>query len=161
MMKSWSKAALRDELLQILKHQIVVAERAHQGSVEGATHEEAKPENDKDTRALEQSYLARGQAQRLIELKAAVTLVQNLPIANQSADACCAVGSIVEVDADERRHTYWIASAAGGTLLAKGAIQVLTPQSPLGRALIGCRVNDDCEVQMGGVLRTFSIVSVH
>jgi len=37
--------------------------------VEGATHEENKPENDKDTRALEQSYLARGQAQRVVELQ--------------------------------------------------------------------------------------------
>ena len=37
-------------------------QRAHRATVEGATHEEAKPENDKDTRALEQSYLARGQS---------------------------------------------------------------------------------------------------
>jgi transcription elongation GreA/GreB family factor len=128
--------------------------------VEGATHEEAKPENDKDTRALEQSYLARGQAQRLIELRAAVALIQNLPVAIQTAAGCCALGSIVEVEADGRRQTYWIVSAAGGTLLADGSIQVLTPQSPLGRALLGCAVGDDCEVPMGGRLRAFSIVNL-
>ncbi|HWZ89090.1 MAG TPA: hypothetical protein VNW92_09580, partial [Polyangiaceae bacterium] len=38
---------------------------AQRAVVVGATHEENRPENDKDTRALEQSYLARGQAQRV------------------------------------------------------------------------------------------------
>lgn len=159
-MRSWSKSALRDELLHKVKTQLALAERAHQDSVEGATHEEAKPENDKDTRALEQSYLARGQAQRLVELQAAVTLVQNVPITGQSADARCALGSIVEIDADGKRQTYFIAPAAGGTLLAEGSIQVLTPQSPLGRALLGCTVGDDCEVQMGGRLRALSIIGL-
>ena len=59
-MNSWTKTQLRDELLAVLAAQLAVADRAHQASLEGATHEEAKPENNKDTRALEQSYLARG-----------------------------------------------------------------------------------------------------
>jgi transcription elongation GreA/GreB family factor len=159
-MKSWSKSALRDELLRILKDQLTVAERAHQGSVEAATHEEAKPEKDKDTRALEQSYLARGQAQRLVELRAALTLIQNFPTGKQPSDGCCGLGSLAAVEVDGRRQTYWIAPAAGGTLLADGAIQVVTPQSPLGRALVGCAVGDDCEVRMSGSLRELSIIEL-
>jgi len=65
-----SKQALRDELARVLAADLDVRERAHRAAREGATHEEAKPENDKDTRALEQSYLARGEALRIEELRA-------------------------------------------------------------------------------------------
>jgi transcription elongation GreA/GreB family factor len=159
-MKPWSKIELRDELLESLREQLTVAERAHNSSIEGATHEEARPENEKDTRALEQSYLARGQAQRLVELKEAVALVQAMPMGAQSGDMRCSLGSIVEADDDGKRQIYWIVSAGGGMKLATGAIQVLTPQSPLGRALIGCRVDDDCEVSIGGRVRVLSIAAV-
>ena len=62
------KPALKAELLALLGAHLETLERAHRAACEGATHEEAKPENDKDTRALEQSYLARGQAARIDEL---------------------------------------------------------------------------------------------
>ena len=44
---------------------LATLEKAQHATQAAATHEEAKPENDKDTRALEQSYLARGQALEL------------------------------------------------------------------------------------------------
>jgi transcription elongation GreA/GreB family factor len=159
-MNPWSKLELRDELLDSLRDQLAVAERAHNASLEGATHEEARPENEKDTRALEQSYLARGQAQRLVELKEAIALVQAMPTGAQKRDMGCSLGSIVEVDDDGRHQVYWIASAGGGLQLAEGAIQVLTPQSPLGRALIGCHIDDDCEISQAGRLRVLSIVAI-
>jgi len=159
-MSPWSKIELRDELLNLLKDQLAVAERAHNASLEGATHEEARPENEKDTRALEQSYLARGQALRLVELKEAIALVQTMPTGTPMGNIRCSLGSIVEVDDDGRTQLYWIASAGGGTQLAQGSIQVLTPQSPLGRALIGCNVGDDCEVKIAGRLRVLSIVTL-
>ena len=159
-MNRWSKVELRDELLNLLRDQLAVAERAHNASLEGATHEEARPENEKDTRALEQSYLARGQAQRLVELKEAVALVQAMPTGAQTGDVRCSLGSVVEIDDDGKRQLYWIASTGGGAQLAKGSIQVLTPQSPLGRALIGCHVDDDCEINLGGRLRVLSIVAI-
>jgi hypothetical protein len=59
-----TKAQLKAELVTILEGTLAGLERAHADARAGATHEEAKPENDKDTRALEQSYLARGQAIR-------------------------------------------------------------------------------------------------
>jgi len=47
-----SKQALRDELASLLSADLDVLERAQKATREAATHEEAKPENDKDTRAL-------------------------------------------------------------------------------------------------------------
>lgn len=160
-MNRWTKTQLRDELLAVLGAQLAVAERAHQASLEGATHEESKPENDKDTRALEQSYLARGQAQRLLELKEAIATIQLIPTGAQKPGSPCSIGSIVQVDDDGQKQSYWIASMGGGTRLAQGSIQVVTPKSPLGRALVGCSLDDDCEVQIAGSTRTLSIVAVY
>ena len=50
----------------------------HAAATEGATHSEARPENDKDTRGLELSYLARGQAQRVAELQIVLGAVSEM-----------------------------------------------------------------------------------
>jgi hypothetical protein len=70
--KGPSKADLIAGLKLRLEEELAMATLAHKTTKDAATHEEAKPENDKDTRALEQSYLARGQAQRVLDLQAAV-----------------------------------------------------------------------------------------
>ena len=160
-MTRWDKAALRDELLLALRAQLESAQRAHSASVEGATHEEAKPENEKDTRALEQSYLARGQAQRLMELREGVSLVQTTPVGNLGSHARCSLGAVVELEFDSEVETYWLAPAGGGTRLAQGSIQVITPKSPLGRALIGANVGDCCEAQIGGIIRELELVGFY
>src|SRR5690606_38783357 len=74
--KSHVLAALRARL----ERDLAVATEAQRQTQRGATHEESKPENDKDTRALESSYLARGQAQRVIELAQELTLASALEL---------------------------------------------------------------------------------
>ena len=138
-----------------------ILERAHQAAREGATHEEAKPENDKDTRALEQSYLARGQSMRIEQLRTDVAAVRAMPLRSFPTDGPVALGAVVQVQTDdERRALYFLAPQGGGTLLADGTVQVVTPMSPLGRALMGKRVGDSCEVQTGGKQRELEILSI-
>jgi transcription elongation GreA/GreB family factor len=153
------KAALRAELLQALNGALETARAAHAAAVAGAIDDEARPENDKDTRGLEQSYLARGQAQRVAELEAAVSEVGALaPRAFGERDRV-AVGAVVTVEEEGREHRFFVAPHGGGTMLAGGA-QVVTPGSPLGRALLGRRVEDEVEVRLPGKLRSFVIVSL-
>ena len=59
--------ALRAQIAADLDALIASQKRAH----EGATHEEARPESDKDTRATEASYVARGLAERVSSLEGA------------------------------------------------------------------------------------------
>src|SRR5690349_9838205 len=134
------KLALREELVTALSNDLATLERAQQASIEGATHEEAKPENDKDTRALEQSYLARGQASRVEELRTAVLEVQRMTVRAFADDEPIAIGALVtieEVEREDERKTLWIAPQGGGTRLGQGVVQVVTPRSPLGAALLG------------------------
>src|SRR3984957_21184854 len=75
-----SKPTLKAELLALLTADLETLERAHRATREGATHEEAKPENDKDTRALAQSYLARGEALRIEELRGGLADVTSMAL---------------------------------------------------------------------------------
>ncbi len=155
-----TKRELRDELLRALSQTLADLEKAHEATVEGATHAEAKPENDKDTRALEQTYLARGQAQRVVEVRTEVAEVQAMPLRAFAAGARVALGALVEVTEGEVARLYFIAPGGGGTRLASGRVDVVTPKSPLGRALIGKEIGDVMEVKLGDRLRELEITEL-
>ena len=121
-MSSRRKQALRDELLAALAASLATARDAHAAAVEGATHGEARAENDKDTRGLEQSYLARGQAQRV--------------------------------------EQHFLVAPQGGGITLSGGVQVVTPRSPLGRALLKARAGDTVEVQRPGGVRELALRTV-
>ena len=150
------KPALKAELIAQLEESLASARAAHASAIEGSTHEEARAENDKDTRGLEQSYLARGQAQRVAELEAAVGDVTALALRTFTASSVVALSALVTTDDDRQ---FFIAPAGGGCVLA-GGVQVVTPSSPLGRALLGKRIDDEVELQLPGKLRTFAIVDL-
>jgi transcription elongation GreA/GreB family factor len=150
---------LRAQLLLHLEAALETARSAHAAAIEGATHPEAKAENDKDTRGLEQSYIARGQAQRVAELEAAVSDTKALKLRRFSDEDAVAMSAlvVVEEDGDERR--YWIAPHGGGTTL-DGDVQVVTPVSPLGRALLGKHAGDEVELPLAGKRRAFEILLI-
>jgi transcription elongation GreA/GreB family factor len=154
------KRALRDELLRILEEDLRAAHAAHRATTEGATHAEAKPENDKDTRALEQTYLARGQAMRVEELTTGVAEVQGMPVRAITADGPVSLGALVHVCEGDDRRLYFIAPHGGGAKLEGGAVHVVTPKSPLGRGLIGKRTGEMCEVVVAGKRRELEIEAI-
>jgi len=158
-MPTFDKAALRTELVAQLAEAFASAQRAHAAAVEGATHTEARAENPKDTRGLEQSYLARGQAQRVAELEAGLAAVTALVPRDFASGDPVAVGALVTVDDDGEPKRLFIAPHGGGSVLA-GGVQVVTPSSPLGRALLGKRVDDEAELRLPGGQRTLVVVAV-
>jgi transcription elongation GreA/GreB family factor len=129
----------------VLLHAVDTARAAHTSAVAGATHSEAAAENAKDTRGLEQSYLARGQASRVAELEAAANDVASMQLRAFGAGDPVASSALVALDDDAgERRRYFIALHGGGTTLA-GGVQVITPLSPLARALLGKRAGDAVE----------------
>jgi transcription elongation GreA/GreB family factor len=153
------KQALRDELLAALAASLATARAAHAAAVEGATHSEARAENAKDTRGLEQSYLARGQAQRVEELAAALAAVEAMVWRRFGGDDPIDLGALVTADEDGAEQRFLIAPQGGGIALS-GGVQVVTPRSPLGRALVGAHAGDDVVVQGPGTNRELGIVAV-
>jgi transcription elongation GreA/GreB family factor len=154
------KDALRDELAGLIAQDLATRERALRAAREGATHEEAKPENDKDTRALEQSYLARGEAMRVEELRQALADVQAMPVRAFGEGDPAGLGALVTAEEDGDPRVLWLAPHGGGSKLAGGTVQVVTPKSPLGRAVLGKRSGEETTVELGGKSREMAIVRV-
>jgi transcription elongation GreA/GreB family factor len=152
--------ALKAELERVLAADLARREAAHHAAMAAATHEEAKPENDKDTRALEQSYLARGEARRVEELRQGLEEVRAMQLRTWREGDPAALGALVTVDEDDRTLVLWLAPHGGGIRLDEERVQVVTPQSPLGRAVLGKRAGDDCEVRLAGKTRTLSVRTV-
>ncbi|HEY5926650.1 MAG TPA: GreA/GreB family elongation factor [Kofleriaceae bacterium] len=151
-----TKEALRDELVAQLAAALEAARAAHAAAIEGATHPEAKAENAKDTRGLEQSYIARGQAQRVAELEVAVAELSKLALRALDTGA---IGAVITVDEDRATRRYFLVPHGGGNVLA-GDVHVITPASPRGLALLGKRAGDVAELVVAGKTRELEITSV-
>ena len=152
------KTALKAELLEVLNASLMTARAAHKSAVEGATHGEARQENDKDTRGLEQSYVARGQALRIAALEAELAEVRAMPL--KATTEVITPGALVTAEEDGSSRTYFVAPHGGGSQLEGGTVQVVTPRSPLGQGVVGKRVGDECEVMLQGKKRTLEITAV-
>ncbi len=143
------KQAILKLLREHVSADLATMNAAQRTVVEGATHEENKPENDKDTRALEQSYLARGQAQRVVELQGELNQLKALELRAFTAEMAIALGALIAVDDGEAVVHYFIAPAGGGVRVSVSGVEVrvVTPQSPIARALLGKREGDDLELR--------------
>lgn len=159
---SIDKARVLDALRRHIEQDLAVATEAQRRTQSGATHEESKPENDKDTRAIESSYLARGQAQRVVELTNELNVAIALELRIFGEESPIAVSALVGLDDGERTSFYFLSPAGGGLTLevAGVAVRVLTPQAPLGRALVGQTLGSDVEVKTPQGLRQYSVASL-
>ncbi len=144
------KRALVAALLSKLESELFNMRRAAKDAREAATHEEAKPENDKDTRALEASYLAGAQAARVRELEVAIKAVAAMPLLDFGEGAVIQASAVVTLeDEDGKATVFFVAPFGGGTSVSAEGVEahVLSPQSPRGRALLGRSVGDVIEAQ--------------
>jgi transcription elongation GreA/GreB family factor len=156
------KSEILSELRARVAHDLETMITAQRLAAEGATHEESRPENDKDTRALEASYLARGQAQRAAELGRSLQLLNALELRAFPRGSLIGLGALVTLD-DGNTHThYFLAPAGGGLRLSLGSVEVrvVSPESPIGRALLGKCEDDDCDIRTPQGVAQYSICAV-
>lgn len=139
-----NKTQLRDQILAQLRAEHELQVRAAQVSRDEAVNEESRPENKYDMHSQEAAYLAEGQARLAAEIAANIELYASLPLPSFSDTSTVAVGAVVEVETGKNPAIYFLGPRAGGLELTLNgrSILVLTPQSPLGRELIGKRIGD-------------------
>jgi hypothetical protein len=150
-----SLLARMDELAQ---HTTELAESTRKD----ATHAEAKPENDKDTRALEQSYLARGQAMRVEELREQCEQLRFLPLPRYGDDDPIGAGALISLESEQGTRCVFLAPHGGGIELTLDgcALQVITPQSALGALVLGRCLGDEVQLRVRGAIREYVISEV-
>lgn len=143
-----NKTLVRDQILARLNDELALQTRAARLSREEAISEESKPENQYDMHSQEAAYLAEGQARLAAEIATSVEIYTSLAVPPFPADAPVAVGAIVTVETGGKRAWYFVGPRGGGmeVQIDGQTILVVTPQSPLGRELLGKRVGDPVKI---------------
>lgn len=142
---------------------LVAATESQRAIHEGATHEESRPENDKDTRAVEASYLARGLAQRVVELTNDAAMLARLSPRPFPPGAAIAAGALVSLEDEDGRQSWYLLAPAGGgrkISLAGRDVMIVTPRSPLGEALLGRCAGEEVEVRSPRGLKEACVLAV-
>lgn len=108
---------------------------------EAATDPGSKAESKYDTRSLEESYLATGQARQVKELGETLRTFENLKLREFSETEPIDAGALVELRRVGSKATVYflLAPASGGLeiVFQKNEITLLSPESPLYSKLLG------------------------
>lgn len=157
-----NKQELITAFIQQLERDLEAMKIAARAAHEAATHEESKPENEYDTRGLEASYLAGAQAKRAAEMEEALSLFKTAPFKSFGKGDVIQSTALVEVDMESKKNYLLLMPKGGGLkLTVQGrAIQIVTPASSLGEALLGLREGDVAEFEVGKELREAEVLSI-
>lgn len=144
------KTTLTEALLSAMEKDLYRLRAANEEASAGATHAEARAETQWDTCGLEASYLARGHAQQFKALAADVHELRGFtPLSFK--DAPVNVGALVEVEQGGENMLFYLLSCGGGVeLMVEGReVTVITPESPVGSALMGKRDGETYSIRAG------------
>jgi transcription elongation GreA/GreB family factor len=157
----------KPQLLQLIVERLTTdldtAQRAAQSAYETATHKENIAENKYDTLGLEASYLATGQARRMLEIRQALALYQQLEMRPYQVERGIAVGDLVMLeDLDGKRQRLFLGPEAAGLKLQLDGqpITVITPRSPLGQGLLGKRQGEALHLSVAGVRQEHEVSDI-
>lgn len=136
------------KLIELTRQNLQSAYDSAQSTYDIATNEESKPENKYDTRGLEASYLAGAQAERVADIKSTLTVYENISIKNFDNDSKIALTALVELTAQNKTSLVLLMPKGGGQVISfeNCQIQVITPESPLGKNLIGKEVGEVIQI---------------
>ena len=138
------KAALIERIREDLRARLDRLSKAAMEAHAAATDPGSKAESKYDTRSLEASYLATGQARQVEETAGALRVFEAwMP---PDFDVMDPIGAGALVEADLAGETAWflLAPVSGGLSVAHDGLEVtlLAPESPLYQKLLGLTTGD-------------------
>lgn len=139
-MKAALLAQIRAELRAHLDRLSKAAFEAHAA----ATDPGSKAEGKYDTRSLEASYLAAGQARHVDELAETLRIFEGLTLPEFAMVDRIDAGALVEADLAGETGCFLLVPSSGGLVVSYEGreITLLTPASDLYQRLLGLRVGD-------------------
>jgi len=146
-----------------IEEEIAQATRIAKDAADAVTHADNRPENDKDMRSTEASYVARGHAARVRSLEQALATLASMPVKTFGAGDAIQLGALVEVAPQgATKELFFLVVAAGGMRVEIDGreVQTLATQSPLGTALLGLSKGDEAELTTPKGKRVYEIVAV-
>lgn len=156
------KKALLEKVINRLEQDRQAMVSAAMSTYEAATHEESEAEDQYDTRGLEASYLAGAQAKRVAEMDQLILQYRYLELHDFKESDPIRATALVELDLDGKTSYCFILPKGGGLSIEHEghSVQIITPQAPLGEALIGRVAGDSAIVEAGRATKEYEIVSV-
>lgn len=151
-------------LIQKLENDLELLTRAALLARDEAIDEESRAESKWDTRGQEAAYLAEGQANLAQELRDAILLWQNLTLPGEmDPSPAIEVGRVFVVEQSPTPLRGLIGPKAGGVEFeyAGDHYTVVTPGSPLGKAVLGKRTDDFVNLMVHRKPQPHRIISVH
>jgi len=161
----------KQDLLRQLESQIRrTASGAHDAATDAAG--EARSASDPKDRSTDSgtavvlALMAKGQERRQHRAMGELSALQAFNPRPLPETAAVKVGAIVEIEDEDngQSRTFFLAPAgAGATLLGPGGdghLTVVTPRSPIGRAVLGQRVGDVVDVTLKGEVREWVVTWV-
>jgi transcription elongation GreA/GreB family factor len=160
----------KQDLIAQLRHQL--AHSAHtalaaRDGVAAEARDGATPnEKREDARAAHQlGTLGKAQQRRAQQALAEVDALTTFRPGPLTRAAKIGLGAIVEIEDDSGEgRTFFLAPVGAGIMLTgpggDGLLSVVTPSSPIGRAVMGCVVGDVVDVTVDGEIREWSITYV-
>jgi transcription elongation GreA/GreB family factor len=156
------KAKVREALVADMREALASMARSAKDAADGATHAENRSEGDKDMRATEDSYVARGKAMRTEELAEELGRLEASAWRAYGEDDAIGPGALVRVLVDDAPRVFLVSAHGGGrALVVDGCeIAVVTAKTPVGGALVGKRVGDDFELAIKGATREWVVDAI-
>lgn len=159
------KQFLIEQLAGRLRESVAVAQKAQRAAADEARDGATAAEKREDARvSQEYSSLARGQGQRADKLLAELQALAEFRPARLAPKGPITLGAIVEVEDESLGRTFFLAPVGAGIELTgpanDGFLSVVTPLSPIGKAVLGRRVGDSVEVHVQGETREWTIAYV-
>lgn len=157
------KEEVLEKIIAALTADLALFTRAARTAHAAATHAECLPDNKYDTTALEASYVAQGQANRAQDIRYALESYRSLVLRPFGAGDPLRLTALLTVEAEDNSYRHFFLGPAAGGLKLKMEDEeciVITPESTLGRTLLGKYCGDELPIGSGAARKTFTIISV-
>ena len=162
-------------IIEELERELATAIKAGVEAHSSATHSENVADNKYDTLALEAAYLAHGQSVRIAELQESINLYRRFkrpeltqqssaqPSIQLSIQPSIQLGTLVDIENDNGDiQRLFIGPAAGGISIKDKPhiIRVITPSTPLGKALLNKTIDDEIVININHQSQYFTIIDI-
>lgn len=158
------KSAIVAQLIARVRENLGVAEREMAVAIEAARDGDDAQTRREDTRMMiEYSALASGQRRRAEQARMMLAELEVFRPGPLPASGVIDLGAIVEIEDEDSGdgRTFFLAPTGAGIELTgpdgDGFFSVVTPTSPIGRAVRGQQVGDTIDITVDGTTRRWEI----
>ena len=132
------KQAILEAVIKKLETELGRQKQANTQSNAVTTFSAANADKQRDTTGFESAFLARGYAMHCMDLSHRLDELRAMPIEDFTGQEID-VGALVDVEMDGATECYILLNCGGGTEVTadEKTVTVITPESPLGKTLMG------------------------